>query len=110
MCLCAFFWFASNTFFFFFFLSPLSGTAYPDSGSGFFRALSFSGGNNASVVSNPDGAMETSPSSGSITRNQSGNNLDVGNGVSEHKVNWTCFASPWLEVNQCDLVSPTDGL
>ncbi|XP_042866238.1 sodium-driven chloride bicarbonate exchanger-like isoform X4 [Penaeus japonicus] len=45
------------------------------------------GGNNASVVSNPDGAMETSPSSGSITRNQSGNNLDVGNGVSEHKGN-----------------------
>lgn len=58
-----------------------------NSGSGFFRALSFSGGNNASVVSNPDGAMETSPSSGSITRNQSGNNLESGNGVSEHKGN-----------------------
>lgn len=69
----------------------MSGSAHPDSGSGFFRALSFSGGNNASVVSNPDGAMETSPSSGSITRNQSGNNLESGNGVSEHKVKSTCF-------------------
>ncbi|KAK4328619.1 hypothetical protein Pmani_000990 [Petrolisthes manimaculis] len=41
-------------------------------------------GNNTSVVSNPDGAMETSPSTGSITRNASGNNLDA---VSEHKGN-----------------------
>ncbi|XP_071539830.1 sodium-driven chloride bicarbonate exchanger isoform X19 [Panulirus ornatus] len=56
-----------------------------NSGSGFFRALSFSGGNNASVTSHPEGAMEQSPSSGSITRNHSGNNLD-GNG-QEHKGN-----------------------
>lgn len=54
-------------------------------GSGFFKALSFSGGNSASVISHPDGAMEQSPSSGSITRNQSGNNLE---GVeAEHKGN-----------------------
>ncbi|XP_071539811.1 sodium-driven chloride bicarbonate exchanger isoform X5 [Panulirus ornatus] len=43
------------------------------------------GGNNASVTSHPEGAMEQSPSSGSITRNHSGNNLD-GNG-QEHKGN-----------------------
>ncbi|XP_071539831.1 sodium-driven chloride bicarbonate exchanger isoform X20 [Panulirus ornatus] len=42
-------------------------------------------GNNASVTSHPEGAMEQSPSSGSITRNHSGNNLD-GNG-QEHKGN-----------------------
>ncbi|XP_069189485.1 electroneutral sodium bicarbonate exchanger 1 isoform X13 [Procambarus clarkii] len=52
-------------------------------GSGFFRALSFSGGNNASVISNPDGTMEQSPSSGSITCNHSSNNLDG----PEHKGN-----------------------
>ncbi|XP_064079112.1 sodium bicarbonate cotransporter 3-like isoform X11 [Macrobrachium nipponense] len=55
-------------------------------GSGFFKALSFSGGNNsASVISHPEGAMEQSPSTGSITRNQSGNNLE-GSG-NEHKGN-----------------------
>ncbi|XP_045135612.1 sodium bicarbonate cotransporter 3-like isoform X7 [Portunus trituberculatus] len=52
-------------------------------GSGFFRALSFSGGNNASVMSNPEGTMEQSPSSGSITQNHSANNLDG----HEHKGN-----------------------
>lgn len=52
-------------------------------GSGFFRALSFSGGNNASVISNPEGTMEQSPSSGSITHNHSANNLDG----HEHKGN-----------------------
>lgn len=52
-------------------------------GSGFFRALSFSGGNNASVMSNPEGTMEQSPSSGSITQNHSANNLDG----PEHKGN-----------------------
>lgn len=62
----------------------MSGFVLPGVGSGFFRALSFSGGNNASVISNPDGAMEQSPSSGSITRNHSGNNLD--NTAHEHKV------------------------
>lgn len=54
-------------------------------GSGFFRALSFSGGNNASVMSNPEGTMEQSPSSGSITHNHSGNNLD--SAAPEHKGN-----------------------
>ncbi|XP_068241634.1 electroneutral sodium bicarbonate exchanger 1 isoform X6 [Palaemon carinicauda] len=55
-------------------------------GSGFFKALSFSGGNNsASVISHPEGAMEQSPSTGSITRNQSGSNLE-GSG-NEHKGN-----------------------
>ncbi|XP_050700901.1 electrogenic sodium bicarbonate cotransporter 1-like isoform X5 [Eriocheir sinensis] len=43
------------------------------------------GGNNASVISNPEGAMEQSPSSGSITRNHSGSNLDVVG--HEHKGN-----------------------
>lgn len=62
----------------------MSGFVSPGVGSGFFRALSFSGGNNASVISNPEGAMEQSPSSGSITRNHSGNNLDSGG--PEHKV------------------------
>ncbi|XP_050700914.1 electroneutral sodium bicarbonate exchanger 1-like isoform X17 [Eriocheir sinensis] len=42
-------------------------------------------GNNASVISNPEGAMEQSPSSGSITRNHSGSNLDVVG--HEHKGN-----------------------
>ncbi|XP_069189487.1 electroneutral sodium bicarbonate exchanger 1 isoform X15 [Procambarus clarkii] len=40
-------------------------------------------GNNASVISNPDGTMEQSPSSGSITCNHSSNNLDG----PEHKGN-----------------------
>nr|AJO70013.1 sodium bicarbonate cotransporter isoform NBC4 [Cherax destructor] len=52
-------------------------------GSGFFKALSFSGGNNASATSNPDGTMEQSPSSGSITCNHSASNLDG----PEHKGN-----------------------
>ncbi|XP_045135614.1 sodium bicarbonate cotransporter 3-like isoform X9 [Portunus trituberculatus] len=41
------------------------------------------GGNNASVMSNPEGTMEQSPSSGSITQNHSANNLDG----HEHKGN-----------------------
>ncbi|XP_045135620.1 sodium-driven chloride bicarbonate exchanger-like isoform X12 [Portunus trituberculatus] len=40
-------------------------------------------GNNASVMSNPEGTMEQSPSSGSITQNHSANNLDG----HEHKGN-----------------------
>jgi len=45
-------------------------------GSGFFKALSFSG-NNANVTTNPDGSgLEQSMSAGSINRNQSGDNLD----------------------------------
>ncbi|XP_068241534.1 sodium-driven chloride bicarbonate exchanger isoform X1 [Palaemon carinicauda] len=43
------------------------------------------GNNSASVISHPEGAMEQSPSTGSITRNQSGSNLE-GSG-NEHKGN-----------------------
>ncbi|KAG0711584.1 Sodium-driven chloride bicarbonate exchanger [Chionoecetes opilio] len=57
----------------------------PGVGSGFFKALSFSGGHNASVVAHPEGTLETSPSSGSITNNHSGNNLDSHG--HEHKGN-----------------------
>ncbi|XP_068241638.1 electroneutral sodium bicarbonate exchanger 1 isoform X7 [Palaemon carinicauda] len=49
------------------------------------HSSSKSGNNSASVISHPEGAMEQSPSTGSITRNQSGSNLE-GSG-NEHKGN-----------------------
>ncbi|CAL4075691.1 unnamed protein product [Meganyctiphanes norvegica] len=61
------------------FLSVIPGTGSGGGGDG-----STTDGNNASVTTNPDGGMEQSLSAGSITRNQSGNDLDKQSKGNKH--------------------------